>query len=71
MKIRKYRYALLMRPPQLGALPIDGLLITSCEPVDTPSGHHSWGWAEYNRMLSPEEIVHYELEYIGTQSVVI
>ena len=61
----KYRCATLMRPPQLGAVPTEGLISVSCEPVDTPSGHHSWGWCEFNRMLSPEEVEHYELEYLG------
>lgn len=58
------RYALLMRPPMPGAIPRDGLLETKCIEGYTPSGHHAWGWAEYNRFLTDDEIRQYELEYV-------
>ena len=60
----KVRYATLMRPPQPGAIPRIGLQeIHECE-FFAPSGHHAWGWAEYNRRLTDEEISEYELEEI-------
>lgn len=58
------RYAALMRPPGPGAVPRDGLRETGYTEGYTPSGHHAWGWADYNRYLSPEEISHYDLEYV-------
>ncbi len=58
------RYAFLMRPPMPGAMPREGLL--ECKEIrgTAPSGHHAWGWADYDRQLSPEEIQNYELEYV-------
>lgn len=59
-----YRYAMLMRPPQLGACPMDGLVSCSCEEFVAPSGHHAWGWLRYNRQLTQKEVDDYELEAI-------
>ena len=58
----KHRYALLMRPPGPGALPGRGLTGTKGEHFKAPSGHFAWGWAEYDRELTDEEIADYELE---------
>jgi len=63
-----YCYAMLMRPPQLGAMPTDGLVSVSCEPVVPPSGHHTWGWIKYNRPLTDKEISDYELEEIEDET---
>lgn len=60
-----YRYLLLQRPPMPGSLPHGGL-----DRVETfydkqyvcGSGHHAWGYAEYNRPLTDQEISDYELE---------
>jgi len=59
-----YVYAMLMRPPQLGAMPTSGMVSCSCEPVVPPSGHHTWGWVKYNRKLTDKEVSDYELEFI-------
>ena len=61
----KHRYALLMRPPGPGALPKRGLARTKGGHFTAPSGHRAWGWAEYERPLTDEEITDYELEEIG------
>ena len=61
----KVRYALLMRPPAPGAMPRDGLLEAKETEGTAPSGHHAWGWAEYNRLLSEKEKMDYDLEYIS------
>ena len=58
------RYATLMRPPQPGAIPRKGLVEIKDGEFFTPSGHHAWGWAEYNRSLTDDEIYEYELEDI-------
>jgi hypothetical protein len=58
------RYATLMRPPQPGAIPRNGLQGIHDGEFVTPSGHHAWGWVEYNRQLTDEEISGYELEEI-------
>lgn len=60
-----YRYGLLMRPPVPGALPKLGLM--ACEEVDgkAPSGHYIYGIADYNEMLMVDEVVTYDLEYMG------
>lgn len=59
---KTYKYAMLLRPPQLGACPMVGLIRCSCEEGVSPLGHHTWGWIEYNRKLSDNEIADYELE---------
>lgn len=60
--MERYRYLLLMRPPTPGAIPIKGLLECREEEGTSPSGHHTWGWALYNRKLSDQEINNFELE---------
>lgn len=57
-----YRYHLLMRPPTPGAIPIRGLVTLHDEEGTAPSGHHTWGWAVYNRKLSDLEVYNFELE---------
>lgn len=56
------RYATLLRPPGPGAVPCDGLIQCGYTEGYTPSRHHAWGWADYNRELTPEEVRHYDLE---------
>lgn len=62
-----YRYAMLLRPPQPGACPMEGLISCSCEEFIAPSGHHAWGWVKYNRRLSPKEISGYDLEELPNE----
>lgn len=57
-----YRYDLLMRPPTPGAIPVLGLMNLHDGEGVSPSGHHTWGWAEYNRKLSDQEVKNWELE---------
>lgn len=57
-----YRYATLLRPPEPGAVPRDGLLQCGYSENLTPSGRRSWGWAEYDHQLSTEDVAHYDLE---------
>ena len=59
-----FRYATLLRPPGPGAVPRDSLTACGYDETVTPSGRHSWGWCEYNRRLSPDEISHFDLEQI-------
>lgn len=66
--MKSYRYATLMRPPQLGACPMDGMISCSCEEGYAPSGHHYWGWVKYNRPLSAKEIYDYELEELPDEN---
>lgn len=58
----RIRYGMLMRPPGPGAVPKKGLLDMGFDEGYAPSGHHVWGWAEYDRKLSDEELSDYELE---------
>lgn len=60
-----YRYGTLMRPPGPGAVPRRGLLQVKNVHQHAPSGHKTWGWAEYDRPLTDEEIEEYELEFIA------
>lgn len=46
-------------------MPRKGLIQTIGRHFNAPSGHKAWGWAEYNRPLTDEEISEYELEFIA------
>ena len=63
------RYATRFRPPMPGAIPRNGLLEIKDEECHTPTGHHAWGWAEYSRYLTEDEMRNYELEFIGSEEV--
>lgn len=65
-----YRYACLMRPPAPGAVPRAGLVETKCIEGITPKGHHAWGWTSYDHELTPEDIRHYELEYLHKDHII-
>ena len=58
----RVRYLFLMRPPMPGAFPRDGLQEIGFDEGQTLSGHHYWGWAEYDRELTKKEVFDYELE---------
>lgn len=60
---RYYRYASLMRPAGLGAVPRQGLI--ACEDCygEAPSGHRMYSFADYDRPLTDKEISDYELEF--------
>ncbi len=60
--MKQYKYFFLMRPPVPGAMPIAGLIECHEEEETAPSGHHTWGWALYNRKLSDQEVCNWELE---------
>lgn len=65
MKI--YRYGCPMRPPSIGAVTKEGL--TAVRAFDTPDEEcHNcrWGWVEYNRPLTTQEITEYELIHLVT-----
>ena len=67
--MKTYRYATLMRPPELGACPMEGMVAFSWENGIAPSGHHYWGWCEYNRKLTDKEIIDYEMEELPNENV--
>lgn len=64
------RYACRMRPPDLGAVPRIGMHRVGFIEGTAPSGHHAWGWVEYTRKLTDEEVKHYDLEYLWCADVV-
>lgn len=61
-KYPAYPYRCLMRPPEPGAIPKDGLGYVDWKEGYTLGGHHFWGTAVYNRKLTRDEIEQYELE---------
>lgn len=61
-KYPAYPYRCLMRPPDPGAVPRDGLEYVDYKAGTTLGGHHFWGTAVYNRELTQQEIADYELE---------
>lgn len=59
---KQYAYLCLMRPPTPGAIPREGLDGVDFKEGHSLSGHHYWGHAIYNRKLSEDEVLHYDLE---------
>lgn len=64
-----YRYFCLERPPAPGAIPKGATNVVCFEDkmniTDTETGisYSAWGFAEYDHMLSPEDVINYELSY--------
>ena len=57
-----YRYYCKMRPPAPGAIPKRNLIATVAKHIDIPGHNHfMWGYAEYLKPLTDEEIEEYEL----------
>ena len=59
-----YTYFLRERPPTPGAIPKDGLIETYefPHPMHDPMDNHMlYGYANYSRKLTKEEIDHYDL----------
>lgn len=61
----RWRYATLMRPPGPGAVPRDGWVDCCFDEGCAPSGHHYWGWVEYNHPLTDKQVHDYELEFLA------
>ena len=61
--MKVWRYYTRLRPPMPGAIPRQGLV--RCWAFDWRQvfdGVGCWGYAEYDRPLTPQEVVWYELE---------
>ena len=58
-----WRYLCLQRPPGPGAIPREGLIECQNMAMRAPSGWDAWGWADYDRPLTPKETDRYELEF--------
>lgn len=62
MKTIVYRYYTLYRPPMPGAIPRRGLVrVYSYDYKQSFDGVGAWGFAEYDRPLTAQEINDYEL----------
>lgn len=65
-----YRYLLLQRPPMPGALPHGGLDRVEAfydRQYVCGSGAQAWGYAEYTRPLTQQEIKDYELKQVSAE----
>ena len=60
--MKVYRYYCRFRPPMPGAVPREGLVhVGSYDYPQSFNGIGAWGFAEYDRELTPKEINDYEL----------
>lgn len=60
--MKVYRYYCRFRPPMPGAIPKQGLVnLTSFDYRQSYDGIECWGWVEYDRELTKDEINDYEL----------
>lgn len=59
-----YRYYTLYRPPMPGTIPRLGLegIMSFDDRTEVEPGIRAWGYADYNRPLTDEEISEYELK---------
>ena len=58
-----YRYYTLYRPPMKGGIP-EGFVdirVMGSRPYIEEIGHTAWGYVDYDRMLTRQEIRQYEL----------
>lgn len=61
--MKVYRYYCKFRPPMPGAVPRQGLVrVASYDYKQSIGGIGAWGFAEYDRPLTDEEVYDYELE---------
>lgn len=56
-----WRYYCRFRPPMLGAIPRQGLVRVACYDTRQNICGGAWGFAEYDRPLTAQEIDQYEL----------
>lgn len=59
-----FRYYCPMRPPEPGAIPMNGLLgvyFSDDRALVKGCARPVWGWVDYTRELTPKEIDDYEL----------
>ena len=67
--MKLYKYYTMRSPPGLGAIPSKGLRFAKSysERRDDCMGGmvRAWGWALYERPLSMDELLSYELAYGG------
>lgn len=58
-----YRYYTTQRPPMVGCIPRGGshVVFLDEKPLIKEIGRQAWGYAEYDRKLTDEEIADYEL----------
>ena len=67
--MKLYKYYTMRRPPGLGSIPSKGLRFAKSysERRDDCMGGmvRVWGWALYERPLSMDELLSYELAYGG------
>lgn len=63
-----YRYYTLYRPPMPGTIPRHGLegIKSFDDRTEVEPGIRAWGYADYNRPLSAEEVSEYELARAST-----
>ncbi len=64
-----WRYATLMRPAGLGAVPRQGLIACFDFCGKSPNGHNMYSFVDYDRQLTDKEIVDYELEFCHIMEV--
>ena len=63
MKTATYRYYCLYRPPMPGAIPRKGLVdIHEYDTKQNLGTFPAWGYADYDRKLSDDEVRNYELK---------
>ena len=62
--MKLYRYYCIMRPPMLGGIPHGGLWevqVFSERRYNPEIDRMVWGWVEYERELTLQEVADYEL----------
>lgn len=62
-----YRYGLKARIPEPGAVPKGGLIAARAISFTDGGGCFYYGFAEYDHILTPDEIEHYDFALVGVR----
>ena len=65
--MKRYIYAMLMRPPEPGALPKENLVEVNFE-RRVVGGRQTWGTAIYSKPITQKDELHYDMKLIGFSS---
>lgn len=59
---RTYRYYLKLRPPFIGTHPAGAVVVEGFDRMlEVAPGLHAWGYVDYEKPLTPDEIEHFGL----------
>lgn len=66
-RVNMHRYYLRSRPPFIGTHPVDAIVVESFEKrLEVAPGLYAWGYVDYERPLTAEEIDAFDLAEVDS-----